>query len=210
MMENVKKKIKEIKDYATNSMKGLKKTVSKEDVDPLIKLKEVIKDVETRKPHIDLDLDTTRNTLLYFKQKGGQMDKIMEQLDNSSSLWADVSKQTPLTANSIVPFTKIWSANIETQIEQYNVEMAEKLKKFKTMGFWEDEIGLEGARKSLSEANRILNKESELLAQKTGLCRTFDFPHLVKKAQEIMSEMQLNVEEMKKLWDVIEELQEFI
>jgi len=52
MMEYIRKQIKEVKDYSTNSLKSLKKTIPKEEVDALIKVKEVIKDVEMRKKEV--------------------------------------------------------------------------------------------------------------------------------------------------------------
>jgi len=38
MMEYIRKQIKEVKDYSTNSLKSLKKTIPKEEVDALIKV----------------------------------------------------------------------------------------------------------------------------------------------------------------------------
>jgi hypothetical protein len=39
MMEYIRKQIKEVKDYSTNSLKSLKKTIPKEEVDALIKVR---------------------------------------------------------------------------------------------------------------------------------------------------------------------------
>ena len=41
MMESIRKQIKETKDYATSSLKSLKKVIPKEEVDALIRVKEV-------------------------------------------------------------------------------------------------------------------------------------------------------------------------
>ena len=107
MMEYIRKQIKEVKDYSTNSLKSLKKTIPKEEVDALIKVKEVIKDVEARKKEIELSTDSCKSALLYFKHKGGSNDKMIEQIENAGALWADVTKQVPLTTNSLVPLVKV-------------------------------------------------------------------------------------------------------
>ena len=68
-------------------------TIPKEDVDALIKVKEVLKDLEAKKDGLELGMDSCRAALMYFKKGGGAMDKMIEQLDNSSSLWSDCVKQ---------------------------------------------------------------------------------------------------------------------
>ena len=41
MMEYIRKQIKEVKDYSMNSLKSLKKTIPKEEVDALIKVRSI-------------------------------------------------------------------------------------------------------------------------------------------------------------------------
>eukprot|EP01033_Poteriospumella_lacustris_P002495 gene2501-1816_t len=210
IMEYIRKQIKETKDYATNSLKSLKKPIPKEDVHALISIKEVLKDLESRKADIELTTDSNKAFLQYFKSKGGPMEKMIEQIENASSLWADVVKQTPMTANSIVPLTKTWSGIIEEQIEQYNGEMKQKLKDFKSRPFWNDNLTPTEARKAMADAAKFLRVEQETLATKTSLCKTFDFPQLVKVAKECVDEMNQDLTESQKLWDVTEGLQKFV
>ena len=51
----------------------------------MIKVKEVLKDLEAKKPKIDLGLESCRTGLQYFKRQGGQMDKMIEQLGKHSN-----------------------------------------------------------------------------------------------------------------------------
>lgn len=62
----------------------------------------------------------------------------------------------------------------------------------------------------MKEAARILKNEQENLAQKTNLCKTFDFPHLVKASTECCAEMAEDLQEMEKMWNVAETLQRFV
>jgi dynein heavy chain len=210
MMEAIKAQIKHTKDYSNVSLKGLKKTITKEEVDPLIRVKEVLKDVEEQTEKVALQNDTNRAALQFFKAKGGAMDKMIEQLDNAESLWADTLKQVPVTSNSIVPFVKIWSSNIEDQIENYNKDMSEKLKSFKKLTFWDDETGIEASRESIKAAAGKLAEQKKELKAKRSLCETFDFPHLVKTANDIVDEMAFDLVEIGRVWDTVEGLQSFI
>ena len=209
-MEYLRKQIKDTKDYATNSLKNLKKPIPKEDVNALIAVKEVLKDLEARKVEVELITDSCKACLQYFKNKGGSMEKMIEQIDNVSSLWADVTKQVPQTTNSIVPLVKTWSGIIEEQIESYNKEMQQKLKDFKHRPFWNETVTPTEARKTMNDAAKFLRVEQDTLIQKTQLCKTFDFPQLVKVASECMEEMNTDLTEMQKFWDVYETLQRFV
>ena len=210
MMENIRRQLKEVKEYSTNAIKSLKKSIPKDEVDALIKVKEVLKDVEAKRSSIELSRDSNRSALQYFKQKGGSMDKMIEQLEHTATLWTDVVKQMPITTVSLVPLVKTWSGIIEEQIDNYSREMNMKLKQFKTRPFWSDEITPAEAMESMNKAEEFLTAELEELAKKTSLCQTFDFPILVKAAKECADEMVKDLSEMKKVWTATDNLQKFV
>jgi len=116
----------------------------------------------------------------------------------------------PVTTNSIVPLVKTWSTIIEEQIEAYSKEMAQKLKDFKTRTFWEDNLTPAEATASMAEAEKFLADELKVLSEKTNLVKTFDFPQLVKGATECFDEMQTDLKEMQKLWQVLDTLENFV
>jgi dynein heavy chain len=62
----------------------------------------------------------------------------------------------------------------------------------------------------MAEATKFLKVEQDQLNTKTNLCRTFDFPHLVKAATECCSEMNEDLTECERLWNVTESLQRFV
>ena len=210
MMKHIQDKVKEIKDYSSKAVTALKKAIPKDEVDALIKVKEVLKDVEARKTNIELSTDSNKAALAFFKGKGQQVDKMIEQLDHTATLWQDVVKQAPVTQNSIVPLVKTWSVQISDNIEKYGVEMSTKLKDFKKLPFWDDSLSPEEAVKAMEDAEKFLADEAAELARKTQLCATFDFPHLVKNAKECMDEMQVDLQEMKKLWSTFDNLKKFV
>lgn len=66
------------------------------------------------------------------------------------------------------------------------------------------------ARKAMNDAAKFLKIETDQLAVKSQLCQTFDFPHLVKTANECVEEMKQDLTESQKMWDVVEVLQKFV
>ena len=68
------------------------------------------------------------------------MDKMLEQLDATVGYWNDTIRHIPITTHSIIPLTKIWSSNIEEQIDVYTKDIQQKAKDFKTRVFWDDNI----------------------------------------------------------------------
>lgn len=138
MMECIRKLIKDTKDYSSNTLKSLKKTINKDDMDSLLKVKESLKDIETRKYDVELGLfiiyfylfyysnssgiagiDMSKSALQYFRSTGGQMDKMLDQVNAITTMWQDVQKQIPLTNSSIMPLTKIWSSILSEQMVSY-------------------------------------------------------------------------------------------
>jgi predicted DNA-binding protein len=116
----------------------------------------------------------------------------------------------PITSNQIVPLTKIWSANVEEQIETYTKEMSDKLKTFKKRKFWMDDVDISDARKDMKDAGKFIEKEKKLFDQKLSLCHTFEFPHIIKQANETLDEMKLDLVEVARVWDVQEQIDNFI
>merc|ERR1711871_493816 len=66
------------------------------------------------------------------------------------------------------------------------------------------------ARKKLEEGNKELQDAKKKLVEKTSLCTTFEFPELVKQAAIDMEEQEHDYTEVAKVWDVIDNLQQFI
>lgn len=210
MIENIRKQVKDTKEYSSAAIKSIKKNVPKDDVEALIKIKEVLKDVEAKRAVIELGTDSNRAALLYFKSKGGQMDKMIETLDHTATLWTDVVRLMPVVITNLAPLVKTWSSIIEEQMDAYSREMSMKLKQFKTRSLWGGDLTPAQARVAIRDADAFLQIEHEELLKKTGMCQTFDFPLLVRAAKESADEMTQDLQEMTKLWVVMDNLQQFM
>jgi WhiB family redox-sensing transcriptional regulator len=60
-----------------------------------LSVKEALKEIENKKPQVELVADASKTALLYFKGKGGQMDKMIEQIDNAKSVCTDCEVRQP-------------------------------------------------------------------------------------------------------------------
>jgi len=87
LTEHIKLQMKETKDYASNALKNLKKSVPKDEVDALIKVKDALADLDNKKSTVDLTLDTCFATLHHLKGQGKPMDRLLEQLDSANIQW---------------------------------------------------------------------------------------------------------------------------
>eukprot|EP00904_Undaria_pinnatifida_P003126 jgi/Undpi1/12814/HiC_scaffold_7.g02481.m1 len=211
MMSSIKDSTRELKDYSTKTLKGLKKNIPKDDRHELIKCKEYLKESEARRGELDLRIDANRAALFVLRKNGERnVERLLDTLDNAASVWTDVKSQAPVTQQNLVPLTKLWSQKTEEEIEIYQSVVSEQLKEFKVRPFWEFECGAEAGRTTLAEAEDALGKERKKLDAATHLCALFEFPELIKESQRMIADMESNCKLMYKVWDVCEELQTFI
>ncbi|CBJ30911.1 Dynein heavy chain family dynein heavy chain [Ectocarpus siliculosus] len=211
LMSTIKDSTKELKDYSTKTLKGLKKNIPKDDRHELIKCKEYLKETEARRQELDLRINANRAALFVLRKKGEKnVDRLLDTLDNAATVWTDVKAQAPTTQQNLVPLTKLWSEKTEEEIEAYQGVVKEQLKEFKVRPFWEFECGAEEGRKALGEAEDALAKERKKLDAATHLCALFEFPDAIKESQRMIADMESNCKLMYKVWDVCEELQTFI
>lgn len=208
--EHIKQQTKDAKDYASSVLKNLKKTVPKDDVDALIKVKDTLADLDNKKASVELALDTCYASLQYFKGQGKPMDRLLEQLDTANTQWKDTTKQAPIVQNSISPLVKSWSPVIEEQIEEYCKLMQVKAKEFKTRPFYNDKVSIQDAVAAIAEGEKFLNSELEELQKKTLLVSTFEFPYLIKAAKDCTDDLSMELAEMKVLWQTALSLDEFL
>ena len=51
---------------------------------------------------------------------------------------------------------------------------------------------------------------AKLFAEKLSLCHTFEFPHIIKQANDILDELKTDLVEVARVWDVQEQIDTFI
>lgn len=210
LSDHIRQQIKDAKEYATSTLKSLKKAVPKAEVDALIKVKDALADLDAKKSTVDLTLDTCYASLQHFKGQGKSMDRLLEQLEGAAAQWKDTVKQAPAVQQSIAPLVKTWSSIMEEQIEEYCKSMQAKSKVFKTRAFYDDKVSVIEAIASIAEGEKFLHGELEELQKKTLLVTTFEFPHLIKGAKDCADDLNTELAEMKVLWQTAQQLEEFL
>eukprot|EP00903_Cladosiphon_okamuranus_P015249 g14093.t1 len=70
LLGSIKDTTKELKDYSTKTLKGLKKNIPKDDRHELIKCKEYLKEAEARREELDLRINANRAALFVLRKKG--------------------------------------------------------------------------------------------------------------------------------------------
>lgn len=45
--------------------------------------------------------------------------RLLDTLDTAATVWTDVKSQAPVTQQSLVPLTKLWSEKTEEEIDAY-------------------------------------------------------------------------------------------
>jgi dynein heavy chain len=209
-MSNINNQIKQTKRWTEQSLQTLKKHPPKEDREALIRVKDALADTESRTIEIELGNDASQAALEYFSSKGQDCKKLLDNVANVKSIWADVLKQHPMTTNAIVPTTKYWSGVVEGEMEKYCEDMAQKFEDFKDMSFFFDKMTIDEARKDMKQARKTLNQYQELLKTQKSLCVTFEFPQLVKEPTAQIAELENDLIKMQEVWNVMEAVDSYI
>ena len=213
LTQHVKESIGELKDFCNKALTGLRSTYfnGQNDVEPLIRIKEHLKAVDLRRSELDLRIDTCRATLHYSKRKSlkiDRLDNLVASLENASNLWQETQRQAPMTAAAIAPFNKMWSLKIQEGVEQYEQEIEDKVKAFHAMNFWTFSTKTKAARDQIREAERRQLDEKQQLEKTRHLCTVFGFSDdIIKKSADMIETVRIELEEVKKLWAVIEGMQ---
>ncbi|CAM9257155.1 unnamed protein product, partial [Sphacelaria rigidula] len=119
-MSSIRDSTKELKEYSTKTLKGLKKAIPKDDRHELIKCKEYLKETDARRRELDLRIDSNRAALSVLRKNGEKnMDRLLDPLENAASVWKDVKSQAPITQQNLIPLTKLWSQKTEEEMEAY-------------------------------------------------------------------------------------------
>ena len=213
LVQHIKESTAELKDFCSKAVAGLRTAIPKgqDDVEPLIRVKAFLKAVDLRRLELELRIDTNKAALQYLKRKGLKLDRLdhmIASLENAATLWQEVQRQAPVTATAIAPHNKVWSLKVQEGVEQYEQEFEEKLKEFHALSFWAYDTSPRVARDKIRDAERLQLEEKLQLERTRHLCTVFAFSDdIFKKSADTIHGMDVELGEVKKLWEVIEALQ---
>mmetsp|Transcript_4425 Transcript_4425/g.9408 ORF Transcript_4425/g.9408 Transcript_4425/m.9408 type:complete len:4228 (+) Transcript_4425:42-12725(+) len=205
-------KTKLLKEFCNDKLKGLRAPIdSNSDVKELITVKEHLRDVEERAEEMSLLIDSTTASLQYLKAISTPgMDRKLDAINNAKDLWNDVLTQAPVTETAIVPVTKVWAGKTTDKMTLYAREMKRLYYDFKDREFFNYSASPKAARDLMVETEKMLEEEKKTLEANKHLCSIFGFPDMINDQLTIMKQMESDIAQMRKTWDVTEELDTFI
>lgn len=213
LLQHIKESTAELREFCSKAVAGLRAAIPKghNDVEPLIRVKEFLAAVDQRRLGIELRIDSSRAALQYLKRKGlrvDRLDNMIASLEHAATLWQEVQRQAPVTATAIAPHNKVWSIKVQEDVELYEQALEEKLKMFHASSFWDFNTSPRVARDKICNAEQLQLEEKKQLGRIRHLCTVFSFPDdIFKKSADIIQAMDVEVREVKKLWEVIDALQ---
>ena len=205
--------------FAVSTTKGLGKTVSKEDMQSLISVKEHLRNVARRKTELENTVAANRAALHYLKSRNGKVpavDKLISNLDKSVKLWSDTKAAVPIASDRITLTDKIFIEKTRFKIEAYEKELRGKLEEFRKLEFWSykkmdgENLGSKAAEKAITDAEASLKSEVCTLEENAYLCDIFELDGLINVSRGFIDEMKQDLREMLRLWNVSEQLDEFV
>lgn len=212
LTSDIAAKIKSIRDFSTKKKRGLAKVNTRsEHVGPLIEIKEHLQSIEEHAETFGLTIDATRAALLSLKNRGNQVDRMMDQLSKASTEWNEVLTQAPQTALRIVPQTQHFAGETSELIEAYTIKIQGIDAAFRESPVFAGvSLDHEEAIERLGQFEKNFKDETQILQQNAHLCNVFEFPEKILPAKEQLVEMQNMVDRMRDVWDVSEDIRCFV
>ena len=205
--------------FSTETMKGLEKVIPKEEIKSLIFVKEHLRNVSNKKEAYELGLASNRASLLYIKKKGinvPSLEKTLKKLESAGELWTQTKLAVPVVTERISTYDQVWAGKTRFKIEVYTKELLEKQRKFRLLQFWTyidkhgKELSEENISESIAKAETELKSELRLLEENDHLCEIFELGELINTSKQVIAEMKVDIKEMKQLWKVSVELNQYI
>lgn len=222
--------IKTLRSFTLATAKGLGKNINDDsDLKTLLSVKEHLRQIVRKTEEFDTAIKTNRAALGYLERHSIQfpaLDKSIKSLESAAESWLNVKAAVPATEERIATVNAKWTDKIRFKLEAYEKELEGKLKDFRQLEFWSSEftrsgadsnagsaLPSEGARKSIGAAEDALKSERKSLDENRYLCDMFDLHDDsvgIQSSHRMVNEMELDLVEMAKLWDVSDALNAFI
>jgi len=215
-IQSLKSSIKEIKTFSTSQLQALKESNSKDELDPLVRVKRSLAKVENGKKAKELSLASNRAALRYLKQtttvkeKIKELDRLHKDLEVSQDSWDTTKKEIPSTTRRIANSNGTWTDKVEKSVEEFTKVMENRVYEYKNRKMWTYNVGVEEAVKDMALADYWLTQQSEEMQKNAELCSLFEFPDLINEAKSKVDLMRSWLCDMQILWKSCKTTQDFI
>lgn len=189
---------KEIPSHETNGLDILRRT------------KETLGRLETEKAGNQLLLDQSRQWMTHLKRIGASVDKELGEIEHIEKQFTEVLKQIPLTEQNIQEPTRIFSEKTEEKMAIYHQSIVQKSVTLKKNDFWSSHLEPEKALERIQQYISDWENDMKECGEKTKLCQTFGFAHIMNDSIALMQKMRLDVEALAKVWSIVQRARIFV
>lgn len=219
-LEALRVSIKNTKNFSTTTLGQLKEANPKDDLEPLVRVKRSVAALEDGRAARELALASDRAALRYLrrgeaakklsKDKTKDAERMAKELEVAQEAWDVTKKELPLTVRRITASNNKWTDNVEASVESFTKDMENRTFEYKKRKMWSFDVGVAEADKDMGMADYWLTQQREDLRKNAELCALFEFPALIKPATEMVDTMFARQADMRKLWAIAKDTEEFI
>jgi dynein heavy chain len=195
------------------TLDGISREVPHDNLDVLLSVKNNLSNVVSKEAEVLLKLDVARATLSQLKRDGARKDKeviaAQVKLDKASHTWDDAKKQAPVCKASIAPLVKSQSAQTRKDIESFEAQTAEFVKKVDESSYWKFETGYEAAMASLQHHDERYSSHTKRVERMQHLANTFEYPQTMSETNRMMKSVADDAEQMRIMWGIAKESREY-
>jgi len=175
---------------AKTTLDGISREVPADSLDLLLSVKNNLSNVAGKEAEVMLKFDVARAILGQLRKEGHRKEKDIAaaqvKLDRGVSTWDDAKKHAPVTKASIAPLVKLQSAATRKEIEAFETQTAEFVRKVDENPYWKFETGYEASLTALSQAEERFHSHAKRVERMQHLANTFEYPGTMTETNKMM------------------------
>jgi hypothetical protein len=143
------------------------------------------------------------------KSDPGLGRNIESNLTRTKEQFQNLERQIPITKGAIQPLVKSHGTVVRNEMLQYEEKINNYAESLKTKEFMYWETGMQKSRETVKEAKKKQETMWNELKEKYHTASVFDFPEVLRKSMESMTNIDSTLENVEHLWDLTEEAENF-
>ncbi len=212
IIDNVHKTLDELESYMKDTLVGAssKDKDIKNNVKTLLKVKEHVRVIESRKDEIALKLDVIDEALKLFHKQGRHKDPDTKKLRDLTKTWNDVQNLAKVTKKEIKSVVEQEQDKTQQKVKSFEEQMKVYASDIKKKEFYFYSSGVETALKKLESAMEDYKGFQAIYQDKEEDAAMFGVPTMMDASKKQLKDLKAEIESMTLLWNHIKKcLSEF-
>jgi hypothetical protein len=184
---HLRTKIKELLDFAAITLAGIQVELVKNDFEGLLKVKEHLRNIDTRNEELQTGFDVCAATIRFLRSYDiPWLEDVDLKLQKAGRLWRQARETADITAVRIQPLVKEASLQLKLELADYEETVTEYAESHRENLYWKYDTGHEDALERLDISKENHKKEwMPTFHQKLHVATVFDIPDLVENSRRI-------------------------